>query len=271
MTETPTITASELASHLAQQRNHLMSRTAPAMPIALVLQFWKGDVEQAMDLARLLADIEPGPCEDVALVFARQSNCPMSDLIRETAKHCAQKFDVPYWKEIEVNDSKGYPGAVFDAWRAAMFRLSSDYCLGQSPIANAFMFEPDGAPLCTDWINRIRQAMQDALDAGKYVVGPRMRQLGKERDHVNGTAVWHLPFFTNSPFLHTCPPDVAYDVFHGRIVINNSHPSNVIHNAIGLGTLTADAFNHFKRESCWLTSIKNSSARDLAREMLVKP
>lgn len=270
MTETPTITASELASHLAQQRNHLMSRAQPAMPIALVLQFWKGDVEQAMDLARLLADIEPGPCEDVALVFARQSNCPMSSLELETAKQCERKFDV--WPlEIAVNDRKGYPGVVFDAWVGAMHELTKRYCTGYWPYANAFMFEPDGAPLCTDWINRIRQAMQDALDAGKYVVGPRMYQLGRDRSHINGTSAWHLPFFANSPFLHTCPPDVAYDVFHGRIVLNNSHPSNVIYNATGMKTLTEDAFNHFKRESCWVTSIKDGSARRLARELLVKP
>jgi len=267
---TPTVTASELASHLAQQRNHLMSRTSPQMPIALVLQFWKGDVEQAMDLARLLADIEPGPCSDVALVFARQSNCPLTIRVLDTAAYCAQKFDVWSW-EIHVDSRKGYPGAVFDAWRGAMGRLSGWYCEGASPYTNAFMFEPDGVPLCADWINRIRQAMQDALDAGKYVVGPRMNQLGRDRQHINGTAAWHLPFFTNSPFLHTCPPDVAYDVFHGRIVLNNSHPSNVIHNALGLRTLTADVFNHFKRESAWVTSIKDGNARRLAREMLVKP
>jgi hypothetical protein len=269
VTEPPTITVSELAQHLAQQRSHLMSRTQPAMPLVLVLQFWKGDVEQAMDLARLLADIEPGPCSDVVLVFARQSNCPVTDIVRSTVKHCEQKFEV-WHMQVPVSDSKGYPGDVFDAWAGAMATLSHAYCAGLKPYANAFMFEPDGVPLCTDWINRIRQAMQDALDAGKYVVGPRMRQLGRDRDHINGTAVWHLPFFVNSPFLHYCPPDVAYDVFHGRIVINNSHPSNVIHNAHGLGTLTEAAFHHFKRESCWLTSIKNDSARRLAREMLVR-
>ena len=62
------------------------------MPLALVLQFWRNDKSPAMELARLIADIEPEWRDDVIFVFARQvSDGKITGITRRKFKPNIQK------------------------------------------------------------------------------------------------------------------------------------------------------------------------------------
>ena len=43
--------------------------------LMLNFQFWEGDKDQAMELARLIADIEPSFREDVEVMFTARFDC----------------------------------------------------------------------------------------------------------------------------------------------------------------------------------------------------
>lgn len=61
------------------------------LPLAIVLQMWRGDARQAMRLARFIADLEPTRRSDVALVFARRFDLPLLSEIEETMLYCGHK------------------------------------------------------------------------------------------------------------------------------------------------------------------------------------
>ena len=77
----------------------------------------------------------------------------------------------------------------------------------------------------------------------------------------------HLDMWANSPSLHRCPPDAPWDIYHGHTLVSASHPSNVIRNEFDLN-VTREMFLQYRRESAWLTGIKDGSHHQLARRLL---
>lgn len=258
----PTAAAAQL---LEQQRARLTSQHHP-MPLAIALQFWKGDKRRAIDLARLLADIEPCRRDDVGFVFARQSNCSMDREIHEAMLYVGKKFTV-IDIETEVDETKSYPGICFDPWASAARQLADAYYGGLFPYHSALFIEADGCPLAADWIDRIKKAHAESLILGKYVTGPVMRY--GYHHHVNGSLVMDLKFFANSPGLHRCAPDQAWDVFFANLLVNVAGPSQEIRNEHGMRGVTENQWWILAKESAWLTSVKDGTPQHWARMALV--
>ncbi len=235
-------------------------------PIAIVLSFWHGDQDRAMALARLMADIEPRRREDVFLVFARQRTTPMDPDIWRTMLYCGRKFSfVPF--EATVDERKPYPGIAFDPWASAMAWTSDAYYDGTLPCENTLFLEADACPLSADWIDRIKAAHAETLLLGKRVTGPRMRFGG--HDHINGTMVVHASLWPDRPSLHRCPDRLAWDVFHGHVLIQEASASQIIRNEYGGTDLTAAMFLSMAKESALLVSMKDRSAFGHAESLLV--
>ena len=258
------------ATHARRILDEQMEQDAAAKAIpdclAIVLQFWSGDKDRAMALARLIADIEPEWRDDVYIVFARQSATPMDDDIRKTMAYVGHKMGyVPM--EVAVDEKKTYPGIAFDPWASAMQKVSDAYYSGRLPCENAFFCEPDGVPMREHWIDDLKEAHRETLALGKRVTGPRM-YFGNHL-HVNGTMVTHASFWPDHPSLHKCHPTQAYDVFHGRVLINECGPSPIIRNEYGCTDISAAVFLSMSKEAAWLTSIKDMSAFGHATSLLV--
>jgi hypothetical protein len=247
------------------ERNKLAISHNP-MPLALVLQFWKGDKHEACELARLLADCEPVKRTDVGFVFARQENCPFDAELYETQLYVGAKFPV---SDLKVDGPEGmkYPGVCAQAWASAAKQLADAYLDGRLPYHSAFFFEADGGPLppLRCWIDRIKDAHQETLSFGKMFTGVRMR----ETDHLNGTLVMALRAIIDIPSLSRCPSDAAWDIFHGQVLVRESHPTNIIRNDYGL-SLTDYGYHHFGREAAWITSVKDETHHHWARQILAK-
>jgi hypothetical protein len=243
-------------------------RTAKAIPdyLAIVLGFWSGDKRRALELSRLIADIEPARRDDVIFVFARQSECPMDAEIEKAQLYVGRKFSFVDM-ETTVDVKKPYPGIAFDPWASAMAKMSDSYYAGRLDCANSFFLESDGVPLRTTWIDDIKESHRETLFLGKRVTGPRMRFGG--HDHINGTMVAHASLWPDRPSLHRCPTDRAWDVFHGKVLVDEAGPSQIILNAYGCTDITAAVFLNMSMESAFLTSVKDRSAFGHAESLLV--
>jgi DNA-directed RNA polymerase subunit F len=258
------------ATHARRILDEQMDQDAAAKAIpdclAIVLQFWSGDKDRAMALARLIADIEPEWRDDVYMVFARQSATPMDDDIRKTMAYVGHKFGyVPM--EVTVDEKKTYPGIAFDPWASAMQKVSDAYYSGRLPCENALFLEPDHVPLRTTWIDDIKDAHRETLAMHKFVTGPRMRFGGN--DHINGAAVYHASVWPDHESLHRCPPNQAYDVFHGKVLVGLAGPSQIIRNEYGATDISAAMFLSMSKESALLASVKDYSAIGHAQSLLV--
>jgi hypothetical protein len=262
-----TLPYSEVTRLLDDQRRQFAKTWHHPMPLALVLQFWQGDRRRALELARLLADIEPEPREDALLVFARQSNCAIDRELREGMNYAGQKFDVMDL-ETYVDEKKRYPGICFDPWASAAQQLSDMYYRGRIPHHSAFFFEADGCPLRGTWIDDLKAAHAETLLLGKRITGPHMRYGG--HDHINGSLVMHLSCWEDHPSLRRCPPAVAWDVHHGPVLVNEAGPSQVIRNEHGMQGVTENQWWILAKESAWLTSVKDGTPQHWARRALVK-
>ena len=243
------------------------------MPLALVLQFWRNDKSPAMELARLIADIEPEWRDDVIFVFARQvsdgkSNTPLDREIVETQHYVGMKMpwaDMP----VRVDEKKKYPGICFDPWAHACERLSKAYHTGMRAHHSAFFFEADGFPLSYRWIDELKDAHAMTLAQGKRVTGPLM-QLDP---HVNGTMIMHLSCWDDHPSLYRCPPRQPWDIFHGQVLLNEAGihtKSNIIANRYGDENMSSQVWHTTSINSCWGTSCKDGMGQYWARRFLVE-
>lgn len=260
------------ATHARRILDEQMEQDAAAKAVpdclAIVLQFWSGDKDRAMALARLIADIEPCWRDDVYMVFARQSATPMDDDIRKTMAYVGHKFGyVPM--EVTVDEKKTYPGIAFDPWASAMQKVSDAYYSGRLPCANALMIEGDACPLSPDWINRIKEAHNHTLQLGKRITGPRMTFGGRQHWHVNGSFVCHCSLWPDRPSLHRCHPKLAWDVFLGEVLLAEAGPSGIIRNEYGCTNISAEVFLSMAKESALLVSVKDYSAIGHATSLLV--
>jgi hypothetical protein len=233
------------------------------LPLSLVLQFWEKDKDDALRLAELLADVEPEPRDDVLFVFAAQQGTKLEAEDEKRMIRVGTKFR--YTKMVAAIDpKKTYPGVCYDPWASALSQLCTYHYQGKRECGSAFFFEADGAPMTKDWIDRLKAAHAETRLHGKRVTGPRMR----EHDHINGTMILDTSIWLDRPSLHLCPAEEAWDIWHGPVLIAESHPSNIIRNDYGL-SYTRDSFAQLGRESAWCTSCKDGTARHWARQLLV--
>jgi Nucleotide-diphospho-sugar transferase len=267
MIEKHPLGATVAAQMLVEQERARHALPHHRMPLAIVLQFWEGDARDALALARLLADIELAPREDVLLVFARQDNVLASRELRDTFLYCAAKF--PCADLVTRVGGVRYPAAASRAWESACRKLSDCYHDGVWPYHSAFFCEADGCPLSVDWIDRLKRAHAETLALGKRVTGARSYDSEGDRWHINGSLVMHLSLWEDRPSLHRCPNVSGWDGFHGQVMLTEAGPSPIIRNEYGVIGVTEVLFRHCGYDSAWLSSVKDGTHHHWARRILV--
>lgn len=224
--------------------------------LALVLQFYDGDQAAALELAKLLADIEAKPRDDVLLVFARRFDTPMCPEIEAAAEYCRAKFPVVHdFQSRRV--ATGRPDGCFGLWAGGLELLWEHYLAGDHACASAFTFEPDGVPMTKNWIWRLQEAHKETQSLGKRVTGSRTNFL---LPHVNGSLIIDLAYYVNTPTLHVCPPGWCWDRFHDRELLNATGPSRIITNQYGMTEISESVFRALAHEHAWLANSKDKSA-----------
>lgn len=155
------------------------------MSLVIALQFWAGDRDQAMRLARFMADIEPRFRHDVQLMLVNRYDCEVVD--DETLIRVAEKFDVKEFQTTTRGD--GWPAGpnamACDVFAEATRRVRSGEWRA---VHGLLMLEPDCVPLSADWINLLNQNWITVSQAGSWIMGA-WRPSGGHLGHINGACM----------------------------------------------------------------------------------
>lgn len=173
--------------------------------ILLALQYWSGDRDKAMQLARLIADLEPRFSTTADFMFMSRFDCAHDP---ETVAYVGRKFNV----HTHVNRGRrgvGWPHGCNELWFGTMDHVYDLNVNKRMPTYKAILtFESDGYPLRPDWIPRLIEAWDSAK---VKVLGAMQTSPGK---HVNGNAM----FSGDTNFLHEigrkiggCSPHGGWD------------------------------------------------------------
>ncbi len=148
----------------------------------LALQYWEGDKQQAMQLARLITDLQPGRCENADFLFVARFDCTHD--AAEIAR-ASTKFNVHHYINRHRRGTQ-WPHGCNDLWFGTMDWIWSHMEAQRIPEYKCILtFEADSVPLTPNWISELSQAWDESRPAN--VVGPL---LDYPAPHVNGNAMF---------------------------------------------------------------------------------
>lgn len=149
--------------------------------ILLALQFWEGDQERAMKLARLITDMQPGRCENADFLFMARFDC-QQDL--QTIEYVSSKFNVFHY----INRHRrgvGWPHGCNDLWFGTIDWVYGHKEANKIPDYKAILtFEADCVPLSPNWVSELSREWDRAK---AKVVGAMQQAPGP---HINGNAMF---------------------------------------------------------------------------------
>lgn len=162
-------------------------RTPPTTNKFLIcLQFWEGDRAQALQLARLIADIEPTMSERADFLFVSRFDCTHDTA---TVNYVARKFKT--FTHTSKRRGTGWPSGCNGTFFGTMeWFYHKKQARQVVPYKAAFCIEADGIPMSKtwiadlsnhwDWINNRKPVVM----AGAWLANGPIPDCG----HINGNA-----------------------------------------------------------------------------------
>jgi len=229
--------------------------------ILLALQFYPGDQEQAMDLARLIADLEPRHSERADLMLSGRFDVQHD---RDAIAYVSRSFNtIPF---VSRRNGIGWPHGCNELWFDTVEFCRENIEAKKWPEYKAILtFEADCVPLRKDWIERLHQAW-DARRSSEICAGALLQAPG---EHMNGNmlvsaAVQDLHFFRK---IGGAPPAAGWDfAIAGKLKNRGWLPIGDIVSYWGMRTCPNDVFEELRRRDvALLHGCKDSSGIALAR------
>jgi hypothetical protein len=174
-------------------------KTKASNKILLALQFWKGDRDQAMRMARYVADLAPEFSDQADFLFSARFDCPHDS---ETVKYVSRKFNV--WTHQCRRRGVGWPHGCNELWFGTMAWIHSMIETLRMPHYKAVLtFEADCVPMRRDWLTHFHREWDRANEKKPtYVLGAKLMAPG---EHINGNAL----FSTRLDFLRWLSKDIV--------------------------------------------------------------
>jgi hypothetical protein len=185
--------------------------------LALCLQahgnaFGKGDIGAAVELAKLIADIEEDYRSDCFFMCVFSKKCPI-DMRNACVQALSTKFKTIGY--IARNDAEGHPYGSNMLWLSALTEAEGQWNehqkvpknRGSFPYNGVLTFEPDCVPLRKDWISALTKEWNERVIAagewndeeanpeqGKNAGWPKYEVMGHRDDrpgneHINGNMI----------------------------------------------------------------------------------
>jgi len=237
--------------------------------IALALQCFPGDLDVAMDLAKLICEIEPG-VRDSEFVLIYRKDCDY-----RCHKHfetlARMRFARAYAK-MAFNHETGWPGGSNMLAHSAFMAMSMLYQSKEITSDGFLLFEPDCIPLARDWINQLSDEWEKTKALGKEAFGHWHQQAGAETLHMNGNAVFSCSFIDRHPQLMIGPSTVGWDFFYREHYIGLSRDSDLIYQHYNRHEMTQGEWATIGKNGtrpAFFHGIKTNHGRDLARANLL--
>ncbi len=172
----------------------------------ICLQYWGGDRDKAMRLAKFIADLEPSKRNDVDFLFMARAD---SSFDAATTAHVSRKFNT-FTAKPRLR-AAGHPYACWVTfWSVLEWVYNSNLQTGHYDWV--LCFEPDCVPICKNWINELKDEWQRL---NKYVVGSETFHW---QMHLNGNAMYSgdmkfLEWAVKGLTVQGCPQREPYDIY----------------------------------------------------------
>jgi hypothetical protein len=244
--------------------------------VIVAIQYYEGDRTRAIHLARLLADLEPKPRNDILLAFVRKPDTLPSKEINSSLSYCSQKFPV---KEVVTDDrwrAQGWPKACGELWAGTVEYFNHLFEEKQTQHHSMFVCDGgDGVPLHLNWIDLMARehehtiAMKRLITGTPFAVGTPLL--------INPNTILHLSLWTKYPSLCHVPDydgtvDTCYDAYHRFTFLKECSASSIIHTDWQGRSqkICLDIMQERSQRSVWLHGYHDEELYDVAREHLAK-
>jgi hypothetical protein len=239
------------------------------------LQYYEGDLEQTMTLARLIADNEPRYRKDVTFSLVCPPRTPVDALTRATIEYCGLKFAVEH--VVSPLGAKEHPEggtALFAGTAMHYHELWRSGELKQDAIC--MLDGGDGVPLHSDWISiMIREHERTTLKNKKLITGtPYFHETCPL--HVNPNAIFEFSIFDKTDIVRDVPRydgtlATHFNIYHRQAMLENASLSSIIHTDWRDGGEKASLklLLDRSRHSVWLHGFKDTNLHWLCREHLL--
>lgn len=248
--------------------------------LTLGLQYWKGDREQAMYLARLVADLEQFPRTDVNFLFSSRFDC---DHDISTVEYVRKKFPVHTWKC--QRHGTGWPAGP-NQMMADTYQWFVENTRNKKINSDAMLLmEADCVPLHQNWINML---IEEYKRANKMVMGCWLVAANGGGIHVNGNLIIHKDFWKTNRSIFTPSNFGGWDAIMANMILPNAHPSKLMFSDYRLGmegvnpwrgcdclwepkihTHPANPLYNIPLQPCYLHGPKDVRGLDCVRERLL--
>ena len=240
----------------------------------VALQYYEGDQQRTFSLAKLLADIEPSPRNDVLLALVCQPDTPRSNLTDFTIQYCSLKFPVVH--VVSPRGAIGHPEGCGQLWAGTMEHFAHLFNQKLVPPHDSILTldGSDGVPLHLDWLDLMIEEQSRTLSSGKLISGSPYN-LWDCPLHVNPNAIFHLSMLNKCPSLHTIPKPngtllTHFDIYHRRAMLSNASLSSLVRTDWhGAGnSISLELMREKASRSAWLHGYKDDNLYEVAREHL---
>ncbi len=201
------------------------------MSLILNLQHFSGDQNQAMELAKLIADLEDSPRDDVIFLFTARFDCMID---HQVVSYVRKKFPRTVFYKT-VRKATGWPEGP-----NSMFAESYSHCVERirdgtyKDVDGILFMEADCVPLAKDWINQLKGEWDRCKGNGKMVTGCWFEADDARTRHINGNMIIHKDLWMKNRQILT-PMNGGWDVSIAPITMSNAIPSKLIYSDYHLG------------------------------------
>lgn len=189
--------------------------------IMLILQYWEGDKEQAMRLARLIGKMKTSRDNADLILMSRRDTKESKEQIL-VMQECVKSM--PTYLRRGSRTETGYPGGCNALWCDSM-HFTALACRKGAPhedITCVLCFEPDCVPLKEYWADDLLEAYikDPCLMMGNYIPhGP---------PHINGNAVFDPMLFRKASNIHGFNIRAPWDTSIWPMIHNQSRHTPLI-------------------------------------------
>src|SRR5258705_5420645 len=238
--------------------------------ISLCLQCCPLDMDAAMELTKLICDLEPERRNETEFFLVYRKDCSLY------LPKCFENMATPKFGRARArparNHDTGWPGGSNMLAASAFIEMSilarEDLCKNEAFL----LFEPDCIPLCSDWLDQLSHEWDKVKALGKQAFGHWHQQGDASTLHMNGNAVWRVDFFDKHSTLIVGPATQGWDYWFRDHFIGMSCDSNLIFQHYNRYGLTAGEFAIIGKNGvrpAFFHGIKTSDGRRIARDALL--